>query len=227
MPADFKFERSLNIAEGIHVLEFRLDAEGFRSNRAERDVGVAAHAPLFHVAVTDFEVAQNLPKRLQIGGCLLGRAQVRFTDDLEQRHAGAVEIHVAYRLKFVVDQLAGILFHVNPMNTDTPGAGFRFNFHPAVPGQRKFILGNLVALGKIGVEVVFPGELAEGGNGAVGGKRHLHGELDHLLVQDGEDPGHAQAHRDRYACWGWLRTWWNSRRKSCSRSKAEHGFPIR
>ena len=92
LPADFKFQSPLNIPEGIHVLEFRLNPKGLGSNRSKGDIGIAAHAPFFHVAITDFKITQDLPERPQVGCSLLGCADVRLTHDLQERYSRAVEV---------------------------------------------------------------------------------------------------------------------------------------
>ena len=59
---------------------------------AERDVGVAAQRALLHVHVADAELAQRRAQQPQPLPGLLGRAQVRLGDDLDQRRAAAVEV---------------------------------------------------------------------------------------------------------------------------------------
>ncbi len=85
--------------------------------RAHRHVGVAAQAALFHVAVVDAEPDEDARAAVskKCGG-LGRRAQVRLGDDLDERHAGAVEVDVGLAIgvgKALVQRLAGVLFHVD------------------------------------------------------------------------------------------------------------------
>ena len=62
-------------------------------------------------------------------------------------------------------------------------------------GQRIFELGNLVALGQVGIEVVLAGEQAGGGDLAAQRQPHPHGQLYSLAVDHRQHAGHAGAHR--------------------------------
>ena len=87
------------------------------------DVGVHAQAPLLHVAIRDLQVAQQ---QLQLGQICLGlggRAHVGLADDLQQRHAAAVQVDAAVGLagRLVVHALAGVLFKMGADDADPPG----------------------------------------------------------------------------------------------------------
>ena len=59
-------ERLLHVAEGVHVLQLDLRAERRLPARAQRDVRVAAEAPLLHVPVADAEVHEDVAQRDQV-----------------------------------------------------------------------------------------------------------------------------------------------------------------
>ena len=84
------------------------------------DVGVAAQAPLLHVAVGDFEVGEQQLQLVEVGVRLGPRAEVGLGDDFQQRRAGAVEIDqaVAAAARLVVQVLAGVLFEVGADDAD-------------------------------------------------------------------------------------------------------------
>ena len=62
----------------------------------------------------------------------------------------------------------------------------------AVVANRGFVLGNLVALGQVGVEVVFAGKQVVAPNLAVGGQAHFHGKLHRRAVHLGQGAGVAE-----------------------------------
>ncbi len=64
----------------------------------------------------------------------------------------------------------------------------------AAAGQRGLVLGNLKALGQIGIEVVLAGEQAVLGNGGAQGQGDAQGQIDGVLIDDGQRTGHAHAH---------------------------------
>ena len=131
-----------------------------RPLRAEGDVRVAAEAPLLHVAVADLEIDEDLVEPPQVGRRLFGAPDVRLADDLDERHARPVQIDVAHGVVLVVHQLARVLLHVDPGDPDPLLPAVELHVDPAVLGGRLGVLGDLVALGKVGVEVVLPGEAA-------------------------------------------------------------------
>jgi hypothetical protein len=60
-----------------------------------------------------------------------------------------------------VGELAGVFFHVRPLDLHPPGgAVFQWRIEVAVDGDRLVVLRNLVILGHVRVEVVLPGEAA-------------------------------------------------------------------
>jgi hypothetical protein len=61
--------------------------------------------------------------------------------------------------------------------------------------EGKLVLADLVALGKVRIEVILSFPAAIACDLAVRGKSCADGELHHLFVQDGQDPG--KAHADR------------------------------
>src|SRR5437016_4095232 len=74
------------------------------------------------------------------------------------------------------------------------GAG-DFDVEPAASRDREFVLGDLVALGKVGIEIVFAGEARTLVHGAIQGDRGAHGHFDRAFVQDGKRAGETEAHR--------------------------------
>src|SRR5207249_8103732 len=70
-----------------------------------------------------------------------------------------------------------------------------FDFEPATGGERQFVLGDLVALGEIGIEIVLAGEAGMVVDGAVQGKGGAHGHFDGALVEHGKCAWEAEADR--------------------------------
>ena len=62
-------------------------------------------------------------------------------------------------------------------------------------------MGDLVALGKVGIEIVFAGEARTLVHGAIQGDRGAHGHFDRAFVQDGKRAGETEAHRTDVRVW--------------------------
>ena len=109
--------RALDVPEGVEVLELGLHPESLGTGRPHRDVRVAAEAALFHVAVVHADGDQDRAEpREELRG-IRGGSQVRLGDDLDERHAAAIEVQVGPVGgvgEAFVEGLAGVLFHVDP-----------------------------------------------------------------------------------------------------------------
>ena len=151
-------DRHADEADRIDVLDLAAGAEAL-AGLAHRHVDVGAQRALLHVAVAGTEVAQD---RAQLGEerhRLLRRAQVRLRHDLHQRDARAVEIDVAQAGVLVVQQLAGVLLEVQPLDADVDASAVRqIDGDDAFADDRRLVLADLIALRQVGIEIVLPVE---------------------------------------------------------------------
>ena len=131
----------------------------------------------------------------EIGRCLLRRPDIRFADDFDQRRAGPVQVNIAFRFMFGMDEFAGVLFHVDPGQADASCPAAAFNLNKAVLGNGQIKLGDLVSFGQVRVEIVFAGKLVGPGDPAVCGKRHSDGIINDFFVQHRQHAGHAETDR--------------------------------
>ena len=195
---DLELERLLEVAERVDVLDFGLGAERRRSVRSHRHVRVAAEAALLHVAVVDAERDEDLTQLSERIGCVGRRPQVGLGHDLDQRRPAAVEIEVGFLArvgKSLVQRFTGVLLHVDARNAHPPRSSRRGVFQRSAGGQRLLVLRNLIALGKIRVEVVFPRKNRPLVDRAVEGQGGLCGKVDGPAVQNREGPRKAKADR--------------------------------
>ena len=137
-----------------------------------RDVGVAAEAPLLHVAVADAEPDDERVQRARVLDRLGARAHVGLGDDLEQRRAGPVQVDrrpVALEVERparpdlavaadAVQRLAGVLLEVGAGQVDAMGDVADEELDAAALDDRRLVLADLVALRQVGVEVVLARE---------------------------------------------------------------------
>jgi len=71
-------------------------------------------------------------------------------------------------------QFAGILLEVNAADADRLFIRGGINGEQTVLRERRFILGDLITFGEVGVEVILAGKNADGVEGAVQGKRNFY-----------------------------------------------------
>ena len=139
----------------IHVLDLGPGAQGLLADRAHRDVDVAAHGAFLHVAVAGAEIAQDRAQFAQVGAGLLRAPKIGLGDDLHQRHPRAVEVDEGAFWVLVVQGLAGVLLHVQALDTDGPRLAVgQIEDQRALADNRLQVLRNLIALGQIGIEIV-------------------------------------------------------------------------
>ncbi len=185
LPGYLVFDRLLQKTERVQVLHFRAYAEFFRALQPYGDVGVAAQMALFHIAGGDADELQRLLHLGQIGDGLVGRAHVGFADDFYQRCAAAVEIDVGEPrgiLKALVLALAGVVFHVDARHADAFGQTINHDIDYAVLGKRLIVLGDLVALGEVGIEVVLAREPGDRIDRAIEGQGSFNGQFDGIAA---------------------------------------------
>ena len=195
LAGDFEIEGLFDMFERIEVFDLGPGAEGRRFYRHDRYVGVAAEAALFHVAVADLQVAQDRPQLAQVLAGGFRAADVRLADDFHQGNPGAIQVDPADGPVRVVNELAGIFFHVNTGDANALGLAVQRDVQIAVGGNGQFVLRNLISFGQIRVKVVFASKAALRLDGAVGRQGHFDGVVDHLFVEHRQYAGHAQTDR--------------------------------
>ena len=154
---DFIFQGVHQIAEGVQILHFGLGAELFRAAAAHADVGVAAQRALLHIAVADLGIQQHLLQCGEISVRLGRSAHVGFGNDFGERRAAAVVVHVARAGgigKALVQIFGGIVFKMQPCDADLFQSSVYDHLEPAVDRERQLVHRDLIALGKIWVEIV-------------------------------------------------------------------------
>src|SRR5690606_8914752 len=156
---NFYVDGALHELERVEVLQLDSGAELAAAARAYRDVGVAAKATLLHIAVVDADGHQDLADGAHVRRGLGTGMQVRLAHDLDQGRPGAIQVDGGSALN-AVNVLAGIFFHVHPRDSGLEHAAVQVDAELAVLTERLFVLADLVALGKVRVEVVFSREQA-------------------------------------------------------------------
>ena len=195
------------------------------AGRTHRHVGVAAQAALLHVAVVDAEPHED---RAQAAEELRGvgrRPQVGLGDDLDERHAAAVEVDVGLAIgvgKPLVQRLAGVLFHVDARDADARRRRAARS-RPRRRRQRLLVLRDLIALRQVRIEVV----LAREDRGLVDpcsrARAPRGSRVDRRAVQHRQRARQARDRPGRRACSAARRTPCCSRRRSSWRSAAARG----
>src|SRR6185437_12227185 len=136
-------------------------------------------------AVGDARVQQDFLETRQVLESFVGSADIGLADDFDQRSAAAVQVNVAAGRgigKAFVDAFAGVFFHVQARDADALcSAACRGHFDPSVLGQRLVVLGNLIALGQVGVEVILAGEDGARADFAIQSERGQRCELNRFL----------------------------------------------
>ena len=152
LPVDLVLERALHVTERVEVLDLGLDAEAASPGTAHRDVGVAAEAALFHVAVVDAGRDQDGAQAAEELGRIRRCRTSGSADDLDQRHAAAIEIERRRAIRVgkpLVQRLPGVLFEVHAGDPDTARFAAHLELQGTLGCERPVVLRDLVALGKV------------------------------------------------------------------------------
>ena len=93
---------------------------------------------------------------LRISNSLVGRMHHRFGNNFQQRGAGAIQVDAAHALEILVQRFARVFFEMGTRELNLYFAARRRNDGDlATLHDRDLELADLVALGKIGIEIVF------------------------------------------------------------------------
>ncbi len=119
---------------------------------------------LFHIAGRDFDELERLLEFAEVGEGFVGGAHIGLAHDLDQRRAAAVQVDVGVAVgiaEAIVLALAGIIFHVDAGDADALLPAVHLDIDEAVLGERLIVHGNLIALGRIGIEIILARETRE------------------------------------------------------------------
>ena len=197
LAGELRLQRALHAGEGVHVLDLRLRPEPALAAKPRAHVGVHAQASLLHADVADPRILEDLLEHAEVGTRLGRRAHVGLAHDLDERHAGAIEVDGGHAGIPVVDRLARVLLHVDARDAHLDLAALvgLADDEDAAGGERAIELRDLVPLGQVGVEVVLAREHRALVHGAAERQRGAHGELHGVQVEHGEGAGQRQTHR--------------------------------
>ena len=170
-------------AEAVEVFDLGARAELITSNGAHRNVCLKPQYTFFHVAGVHAEITQD---RADFRGVIergFNGANIGLGDDLKQRHACAIEID--QRIIFFVREFRCIFFDVNP-----PHSHFELiltaiiDIKRAFFCDRQFVLRDLIALGQVGVVIIFARKGVVLVDGAVQRETDQRGKFRRLFVDD-------------------------------------------
>ncbi len=170
LPRDFVIQRHFQKAERVEVLDLRLCAQFFRALEPHRDVGVAAQLAFFHVAGRDFDELHDLLQLGQKRVRFVGAAHVGLSYDLGQWGSAAIQIDIGVAVGIAeafVNAFAGIVFHVNPRDSDALRRAVDGDIHAAMLGNGLVVLGDLIPLGQVGIKIILACKTRERANGAI------------------------------------------------------------
>ncbi len=180
-------------AHGIDVLRLRPRSE-LIARLAHADIDVGAHGAFLHIAVARADIAEDRPQLPEISPCFRWRTHVRPRHDFHQRDARAIEVDVGHGRVLVVHQLARVLLDVDALDADALGAALVLlvekNLDLALAHQRMEQLADLIALRKVGVEIVLPVEAAPAIDLRVERHARAHRLADALAVRHRKHPRH-------------------------------------
>ncbi len=92
-----------------------------------------------------------------------------------------------------MQRLAGVLFKMKTSDADALRPAVVFDFDPTAGGQGQFELRDLVALGEVGIEIIFAGKAGMLVNGAVECQGRAHAQFHGALIEDGQSARKAKA----------------------------------
>ncbi len=195
LPLAFAVNRAPDRLERVQVLHLGTGTKLFCADLPHGKVDIRTHGTFLQLAVRRTQILNDQAQLFQISDDLLGASHIRLGHDLDQRHAAAVVIHQRTVLPLIVNQLSGILLHMNLMNTNFPRTRGRLDLDKAIVADGQIQLRNLIILRIIRIKIILAVKFAELVNLAVGRQPHRHRVLHDLLIQYRKRPRHTGADR--------------------------------
>src|SRR5258706_1718570 len=124
-----------------------------------------------------------------------GAADIRLGDNFEQRRAGAVEIDAGGVRESVVQRLARVFLEMRTGQRNFFGNFVDQYLDGSALHHRNLVLADLVALGKVRVEVVLAREHGAPADLAADGEPEAHGKLDRAAVRHRQHAGQRDVDR--------------------------------
>ena len=179
----------------IQVLHLGAGSVFMGSRLPDRQIDIRPHGSLIQLAVRGPQILDRHAELFQIGDHLLRTPHIWFGYNLDQRHTRTVIIHQGSVLPIVVYEFSGILFHMDLMDAHLFPTRSCLNLHAAVDAYGKIELGDLIVLGIIGIEIIFPVKFTILVDVTVQGKSYRHGIFHYPSVQNRQTPRHAGTDR--------------------------------
>ena len=132
---------------------------------------------------------------LGVGHGLQTGAHVGLGDDFQQRCAGAVQVDAALANEVLVQRFAGVFFQMRAHQAHRHLAFAHEEFHIATLHYRNLKLADLVALGKVRVEVVLARKNTFFGDVRAHGQAERNGAFHGTPVHDRQGAGQGQIDR--------------------------------
>src|SRR5439155_13587637 len=180
------------IAVEVLDLALRRPAGLAALGEADRHVHVEPARAFLEAHLAHAGADDDLAQSGRVRDRLVRGAHVWLRDDLEERHARAVEVDE--RVSVTVLCVRGVLFEMRAMDADALRTGRGRDLDPAFHAEREVVLRDLIPLRQVGVHVVLAVELRVRGNTAVereaGGDR----ELDRATVRYWQGTWKPEAH---------------------------------
>src|SRR2546425_4528206 len=160
--------------------------------KANRHVDVEAARALLEPHLGDAGVDEDVAQGANVVLGFVGGAHVRIADDLEERDAGAVEVHERVSPSAILPMLqrSGVFRERRAPDPHTLPAP---QLQPAVHRQGQVVLRDLIPLRQIGIHVVLAVELGVMGRLAVQREPRRDRELDRATVRHGQRTGKSKA----------------------------------
>ena len=207
LPTHFVVDGLLHELEAVQVLDLAACAQ-LATGLAHRHVGITPEAAFLHVAVANADPGDDFVQFFGVGHGLFAAAHVGLGHDFQQRGACAVQVNARLapaisdgrsQARVFVQRLARVFFEVGTLQAHGFANGLFAHFqeerHLAALHYGDLKLADLVALGQVGVEVVFARKNAALGDVRVDGQAEFDGSFYGADVHHGQRAGQGHVHR--------------------------------
>ena len=195
LPLDFIVNGTGDCFQRVQVLDFCTSTQFFIIWLHDGNVDIATQRTLLHLTVTNSCILQQQADFFYKCLCFFRRANIRFCYDFNQRNPATVIVCQRNSVEIIMNQLTGIFFQMNPVDSDIFLSFFCFNFYQTINTQRTLQLRNLISLRQVRIKIVFPVKYRKFIDVAAQCKTSLYSILYSSLIDDWQCSRHTCTNR--------------------------------
>ena len=190
---NFVLNRLFHVPNGIQILYFHFGSKLRFAPQPDGHICIAAQASFLHVAIAHTYPSYQFPHFGHVLKSLLCRVHVGFCHYFYKRHSGTVIVNARVVFIGIVNAFSGIFFQMNAVQLHIFQSVFCLDGHMSAFANGCGVLRHLIALWKVGIEIIFTGKIVVLLYFAMAGQPHTNGIFHRFFINTWQRTGMPQS----------------------------------